>query len=781
MRDDIHCAFDVQSLAANPSGGYTLSLTEFYNQCATVASQPGSGSTVYLAWCTIPTRAPRHVRPLPDERRVRRHGHAHGGRHRLSCVGWPGNQPGNVWPVSRTCETGYFKTQAVRPRREPRRDRSERALRAQGRDRPPKLDAQRRVHGTGAPAQLVFTTQPSGAVPNAAFPTSPVVTAEDGAGNIITSYSGTVALSIKSGTGTSGAALTGCSAVNVNGATTFTGCKIDKPGSGYVLVAADGAFMVESNPFDVAGRHRRRRSPLPDIRARPPPAPATHSRSPRRTRRQHRHRLHRHRPLHHQRRRRRSCPATTPSSAATTAPTPSRRDAEDRRHADDHRDRHRHRHDHRHQTGITVNPAAAATLVVAGYPSLGHRRHQPASFTVTAKDAFGNTATGYTGTVHFTSSDGAAVLPGELHLHRRRQRRPHLHNAYTLKTAGSQTLTATDTVTGTITGTSAGITVNPAAAATLDRRRLPRPRSPRASPTRVTVTAKDAFGNTATGYTGTVHFTSTDGAAVLPGELHLRRRRQRHPHLHQRVHPEDRRLAALTATDTVTGTITGTSAGDHRQPGRRSDLVVAGYAGLGHRRRHATRSPSPRRTPSATPPPATPAPSTSPPPTAPRVLPANYTFIGGDNGIHTFTDATPEDGRLADDHRDRHRHRHDHRHQHRRSPSTRPPRRRWRSSIARQPSAANTTCTGQPIAMGNSGNMTFNVQTRDPFGNASAPTSADHLLDRHERRDVHHHRGLPRDDHAAGERHGSVTLHHANNGTTATVTAQVTAGSGALR
>ena len=40
MRDDIHCAFDVQSLATNPSGGYTLSLTEFYNQCASVGVTP---------------------------------------------------------------------------------------------------------------------------------------------------------------------------------------------------------------------------------------------------------------------------------------------------------------------------------------------------------------------------------------------------------------------------------------------------------------------------------------------------------------------------------------------------------------------------------------------------------------------------------------------------------------------------------------------------------------------------------------------------------------------
>ena len=35
-----------------------------------------------------------------------------------------------------------------------------------------------------------------------------------------------------------------------------------------------------------------------------------------------------------------------------------------------------------------------------------------------------------------------------------------------------------------------------------------------------TLTAKDAFGNTATGYNGTVHFTSTDGQAVLPADSH---------------------------------------------------------------------------------------------------------------------------------------------------------------------------------------------------------------------------------------------------------------------
>ncbi len=76
------------------------------------------------------------------------------------------------------------------------------------------------------------------------------------------------------------------------------------------------------------------------------------------------------------------------------------------------------------------------------------------NFTVTALTAANTTATGYTGTVHFTSSDGQAVLPANSAL---------LNGVGTfpavLNTAGAQTITATDTVTGSITGTSGTITV----------------------------------------------------------------------------------------------------------------------------------------------------------------------------------------------------------------------------------------------------------------------------------------------------------------------------------
>src|SRR5207302_10716060 len=86
-------------------------------------------------------------------------------------------------------------------------------------------------------------------------------------------------------------------------------------------------------------------------------------------------------------------------------------------------------------------------------------------------------------------------------------------NAVTLKTAGSQTITGTDTISNSITGTSNTVTVSAAAATHYS---VSAPGSATAgNPFSFTVTALDAFNNTATGYAGTVHFTSTDVAASL--------------------------------------------------------------------------------------------------------------------------------------------------------------------------------------------------------------------------------------------------------------------------
>src|SRR5207249_6899993 len=89
----------------------------------------------------------------------------------------------------------------------------------------------------------------------------------------------------------------------------------------------------------------------------------------------------------------------------------------------------------------------------------------------------------------------------------------------TLKTAGTKTITATDTNTSSITGTSNDIAVDPASATSLA---VSAPSSAIAGTAiSVSVTAKAAFSNTDTNYAGTVHFTSSDGHAMVPSNSTL--------------------------------------------------------------------------------------------------------------------------------------------------------------------------------------------------------------------------------------------------------------------
>src|SRR5205807_1831331 len=117
------------------------------------------------------------------------------------------------------------------------------------------------------------------------------------------------------------------------------------------------------------------------------------------------------------------------------------------------------------------------------------------------------------GTVHFTTTDGAAVLPADYSFVAG-DNGAHSFSA-TLKTVGSQSITATDTATNSINGSQSGITVNAAAASKLVVSGFPASTTAGVSHS-FTVTALDAFNNTATGYTGTVTFSSTDSQAALP-------------------------------------------------------------------------------------------------------------------------------------------------------------------------------------------------------------------------------------------------------------------------
>jgi hypothetical protein len=107
-------------------------------------------------------------------------------------------------------------------------------------------------------------------------------------------------------------------------------------------------------------------------------------------------------------------------------------------------------------SSVSVSPAAASSLVVAGFPSpttAGSR----GSFTVSAADPYGNSATSYRGTVHFTSSDKRATLPKNYTFTAADNGRHTFHAV--LRTLGTQSLTAFDRKNLSISGTQAGIVV----------------------------------------------------------------------------------------------------------------------------------------------------------------------------------------------------------------------------------------------------------------------------------------------------------------------------------
>ena len=108
----------------------------------------------------------------------------------------------------------------------------------------------------GPPSQLAFTQQPGNATGGTAFGTQPKLTVEDAGGNAVTTDASTVNLAITSGTGTSGATLSGCSQSEAAGVISFAGCNIDKSGNGYTLTATDvsssGTLTATSATFNVS-------------------------------------------------------------------------------------------------------------------------------------------------------------------------------------------------------------------------------------------------------------------------------------------------------------------------------------------------------------------------------------------------------------------------------------------------------------------------------------------------------------------------------------------------
>src|SRR5437899_1887343 len=190
---------------------------------------------------------------------------------------------------------------------------------------------------------------------------------------------------------------------------------------------------------------------------------------------------------------------------------------------------------------------------------------------VTAEDAFGNVATGYSGTVHFTSTGSQATLPAN-YTFVSADKGSHSFSV-TLKTAGAQNVTATDQSTASLTGSQSGISVTPAVAQ-LVVSGFPTAATAGVAGT-VTATAQDAFGNVVQSYTGTVHFTSTDSQAGLPADYtFISADNGAHSFS---ITLKTAGAQSLTATDKTTATITGTQSGITVAAAAASKLVVSGF------------------------------------------------------------------------------------------------------------------------------------------------------------------------------------------------------------
>ena len=187
----------------------------------------------------------------------------------------------------------------------------------------------------------------------------------------------------------------------------------------------------------------------------------------------------------------------------------------------------------------TVVPAAVPNHFVIAGPS-DVTAGNGASFTIVAEDQLNNTITGYAGTVQFGVGDPLATFPGSIAVN------SGLGTfSATLSTAGDWMITATDTSNATLTGVSGAVAV---AAAYPNRFLISVPTNTTAGVAfRFTVLAEDPFNNTATNYTGTVSFSSSDLGALYraAGQRHACKRSgdvQRHfdhsrrPTNHRRRH-----------------------------------------------------------------------------------------------------------------------------------------------------------------------------------------------------------------------------------------------------
>jgi Tol biopolymer transport system component len=280
----------------------------------------------------------------------------------------------------------------------------------------------------------------------------------------------------------------------------------------------------------------------------------------------------------------------------------------------------------------TLDSSIVSRLVVSGYPSpttagVNH------TLTVTAYGPYGNIATGYRGTVHFTSGDPHKSLPVN-YTFTAADNGVHTFNA-TLRTAGTQTISVTDTVNSLLTGAQTGIVVVPNVVTHFNVALFPNPETAGVTGA-FRVIARDAYNNTVTSYTGTVHFTTSDPAkgVRLPANYTFINSDKGIHIFHATLFTAG--TQSITATDTATSSITGSQTGIVIAPAAVNHFRVYGFAnpttsGVAHSFIVHAKDLYGNIVTGYT---GTVSFSSS---DSQAMLPAPYTFTAGDAGVHTFS------------------------------------------------------------------------------------------------------------------------------------------------
>ena len=192
--------------------------------------------------------------------------------------------------------------------------------------------------------------------------------------------------------------------------------------------------------------------------------------------------------------------------------------------------------------GPSLAVSATSTTPTAG---------QSDTFTITALNADGTPDTSLNDTVSISVSDAKAIFPASVTLSN-----GTAQFNVTFETAGPQLVSATDAQTPSDNGSESDIVVHAAQASSFTLSGFPSPETA-GTPGTFTVTAYDTYGNVASGYSGTVQFSSSDAAAILPPNATLTNGIGQFSATLETVGTNE----SITATDTQNAALTGTESG----------------------------------------------------------------------------------------------------------------------------------------------------------------------------------------------------------------------------